>query len=118
MKQADSDDISQKDQWKQEAIEHSKKLFKKAQKDSKKVEKKGVVYMSRVPPYMNPTSLRRLIESKFTNVERIYMEQEREHIRKSRVKSGGNRKMKYTEAWIEFGKKKLAKKCAFLLNNT
>ena len=76
------------------------------------------MYMSRVPPYMNPTSLRRLIESKFDGVERIYMEPEREHIRKSRIKSGGNRKMKYTEAWIEFARKKIAKKCAFMLNNT
>ena len=93
-------------------------MLKKAQKDTKKIEKKGVVYMSRVPPYMNPTSLRRLMEGKFNGVERIYMEMEREHIRKSRVKSGGNRKIKYTEAWIEFSKKKTAKKCAFLLNNT
>ena len=54
--------------------------------------KMGVVYLSRIPPFMNPTSLRKLMEQKFEGVERIYMEQERDHERKNRVKSGGNRK--------------------------
>lgn len=67
---------------------------------------------------MNPSSLRKLIEQRFDGVERIYMEQEREQNRKNRVKSGGNRKIKYVEAWIEFAKKKTAKKCAFMMNNT
>ena len=78
----------------------------------------GVVYLSRIPPFMNPSSLRKLVEQKFDGVERIYMEQERDHERKNRVKSGGNRKQKYTEGWIEFKDKKVAKKCAELLNNT
>ena len=78
----------------------------------------GVVYLSTVPPFMNPSSLRKLFEARFKEVERIYMEPEREHIRKNRVKSGGNRKMKYTEAWVEFASKKTAKSCALMLNNT
>ena len=46
------------------------------------------------------------------------MEQEKDHERKNRVKSGGNRKQKYAEGWIEFSDKKDAKKCAELLNNS
>ena len=66
---------------------------------------------------MNPTSLRKLIEAKFDGVERIYMEREKEQTHRDRVKSGGNRKSKYTEGWIEFLEKKQAKNCALLLNN-
>ena len=66
---------------------------------------------------MNPSSLRKLIESKFDGVERIYLEPEKQHIRKNRMKSGGNRKQKFIEGWIEFEKKSTAKRCAMMLNN-
>ena len=92
-------------------------MLKDLRKVGKKQDKTGVVYLSRVPPYMNPTSLRRLIEAKFNDIERIYMEPEKESRRKDRVKAGGNRKIKYTEGWIEFKNKKEAKRCAMLLNN-
>ena len=45
------------------------------------------------------------------------MEPEKDFMRKNRMKSGGNRKMKYVEAWIEFASKKTAKICASMLNN-
>ena len=51
---------------------------------------------------MNATSLRKLIESKLNGVERVYLEREKEQTHRDRVKSGGNRKSKYTEGWIEF----------------
>ena len=57
------------------------------------------------------------MESKFEDVERIYMEQEKEHIHRNRTKSGGNKKLKYTEAWVEFKNKKVSKTCAMMLNN-
>lgn len=66
---------------------------------------------------MNASSLRKLIEDDFPEVLRIYLEAEKEHIRKNRVKSGGNRKQKYTEGWIEFADKSTAKSCAQILNN-
>ena len=66
---------------------------------------------------MNPSSLRKLMEAHFAGVERIYLEAEKDHIRKNRVKSGGNKKQKYTEGWIEFSEKKTAKSCALMLNN-
>ena len=49
-------------------------------------------------------------------VERIYLEKEKEQTKKDRVKSGGNRKDKYTEGWVEFTDKKQAKDCAAILN--
>mmetsp|Transcript_22910 Transcript_22910/g.35230 ORF Transcript_22910/g.35230 Transcript_22910/m.35230 type:complete len:280 (-) Transcript_22910:91-930(-) len=93
------------------------KLQKKLKKQTKNLDKAGVVYLSRVPPYMNPTSLRRLMEGKFDGVARIYMELEKESRRRDRVKAGGNRKSKFTEAWVEFEEKSTAKQCAMILNN-
>jgi ESF2/ABP1 family protein len=96
--------------------EHSKavkNLFKKSIKEKQK----GIVYISRVPPYMNPSSLRKLMESRFKGLERIYLEREKEQTHRDRVKTGGNRKSKYTEGWVEFESKEVAKNCALLLNN-
>ena len=93
------------------------KAVKALLKNAQKPVKKGVVYLSRLPPYMNPTSLRKLLESHFDSVERIYLEREKEQTHRDRVKSGGNKKSKYTEGWVEFADKKNAKKCAFMLNN-
>ena len=94
------------------------KILKKAEKTKAKAEAKGVCYMSYVPPYMNPSSLRKMIEVHYaSDVERIYMEPERDYLRKNRMKTGGNRKRKYTEAWIEFAHKNTAKEAAQRLNN-
>ena len=38
--------------------------------------------------------------------------------RKRRLKSGGNRKMNFTEGWVEYADKKVAKAVAASLNNT
>jgi len=65
---------------------------------------------------MNATNLRKLIEAKFDGVERLYLEREKEQTRRDRMKSGGNKKQKYTEGWIEFESKETAKNCAALLN--
>ena len=39
-------------------------------------------------------------------------------IRKKRKKSGGNTRKMYTEGWVEFEDKKIAKQVALALNNT
>lgn len=39
-------------------------------------------------------------------------------IRKRRIKFGGNRKMKYSEGWVEFLDRRLAKRVAYTLNGT
>lgn len=38
-------------------------------------------------------------------------------IRKRRRKQGGNKKQRYTEGWVEFVDKRIAKKVALVLNN-
>ncbi|KAJ2162621.1 RNA-binding ATPase activator esf2 [Coemansia sp. RSA 552] len=76
----------------------------------------GVVYMSRVPPFMKPLKVRHMLE-KYARIGRIYLIEEDDGRRKRRVKSGGNRRRQYTEGWIEFKNKKYAKAVAHMLNN-
>ncbi|KAJ2781609.1 RNA-binding ATPase activator esf2 [Coemansia interrupta] len=92
----------------------SEKEILQAQKREKK---SGVVYMSRVPPFMKPAKVRHLLE-KYGEIGRIYLVEEDDKRRKRRVKSGGNRRKQFVEGWIEFKNKKYAKAVAGMLNNT
>ncbi|KAJ1720721.1 RNA-binding ATPase activator esf2 [Coemansia erecta] len=92
----------------------SEKDILQAQKREKK---SGVVYMSRVPPFMKPAKVRHLLE-KYGEIGRIYLVEEEDKRRKQRVKSGGNRRKQFVEGWIEFKNKKYAKAVAGMLNNT
>jgi|SaaInlStandDraft_5_1057022.scaffolds.fasta_scaffold84615_1 ESF2/ABP1 family protein len=79
--------------------------------------KRGVVYLSRVPPYMKPMKVRDIL-SVYGTVTNIYLVAEDKSFRRQRKKSGGNTRKRYTEGWIEFENKKLAKRIAESLNNT
>ncbi|CEG49040.1 pre-rrna-processing protein esf2 [Plasmopara halstedii] len=82
-----------------------------------KTERRGVVYIARVPPFMKPEKLRHLL-GKYGELNRIYLVPEDKVLHKKRVSAGGNRRMKYTEGWIEFEDKKVAKRVAKMLNTT
>ncbi|KAK4236225.1 hypothetical protein C8A03DRAFT_35895 [Achaetomium macrosporum] len=79
------------------------------------IKKSGVIYLSRIPPFMKPAKLRSLLEP-YGKINRIFLtpEDPLEHSR--RVRNGGNKKRSYTEGWVEFVKKKDAKKAVDLLN--
>ena len=79
------------------------------------IRKSGVVYLSRIPPYMKPIKLRQIL-SRFGEVNRIFLSPEDPAAHARRVKSGGNRKKKYTEGWAEFVRKSDAKLAADTLN--
>ncbi|TVT98018.1 hypothetical protein EJB05_10708 [Eragrostis curvula] len=73
--------------------------------------KRGVCYLSRVPPHMNPSHLRQML-SKYGEVLRIYLVPEGQgHRKHTTVKAKA-----YSEGWIEFAKKSVAKRVANLLN--
>uniref|UniRef100_A0AAV1TZZ8 RRM domain-containing protein n=1 Tax=Peronospora matthiolae TaxID=2874970 RepID=A0AAV1TZZ8_9STRA len=82
---------------------------------TQQAERRGVVYLARVPPYMKPEKLRSLL-TKYGAVNRIYLVPEDKTFYKKRVTAGGNRRQKYTEGWIEFEDKKVAKRVAKRLN--
>ena len=81
----------------------------------KAVKKSGVVYLSRIPPFMKPQKLRSLLEP-YGQINRIFLAPEDPAVYTRRVRSGGNKKKSYTEGWVEFVNKKDAKQACDLLN--
>ncbi|KAF3938139.1 hypothetical protein ABW19_dt0210040 [Dactylella cylindrospora] len=79
------------------------------------LKKTGVLYLSRIPPYMTPSQIRHLL-TPFGGINRIFLSPEPQHIYQKRIKSGGNKKRQYVEGWVEFNRKKDAKWCAESLN--
>jgi ESF2/ABP1 family protein len=79
------------------------------------IKKSGVVYLSRIPPFMKPAKLRSLLEP-YGAINRVFLAPEDPEAQKRRVKAGGNKKRSYTEGWVEFLKKKDAKAACELLN--
>ena len=79
--------------------------------------KRGVIYLSRVPPYMKPAKLKHIL-SKYGQVDRLFLQQEDPAVRARRKKQGGNKKLKYTEGWVEFLDKRVARRLAQALNGT
>jgi ESF2/ABP1 family protein len=79
------------------------------------IKKSGVVYISRVPPFMKPNKLRTLL-APYGAINRIFLAPEDAVARARRVKGGGNKKKTFTEGWVEFIKKKEAKTVCELLN--
>ena len=94
-------------------------------------EKAGVIYISRIPPGMQPTKVRHLM-SQYGEVGRVYLQKEgmmisflttpetdtftdpkRAYLRR---KYTTTKKPHYTEGWVEFKNKKVARSVAEMLN--
>lgn len=79
------------------------------------IKKSGVVYLSRIPPFMKPAKLRSLLEQ-YGKINRVFLTPQDPAAHTRRVRAGGNRKKMYTEGWVEFVRKKDAKAVCELLN--
>lgn len=79
------------------------------------VKRSGVVYISRVPPFMKPTKLRSLLEP-YGEINRIFLSPEDPASHTKRVRNGGNKKRSFTDGWVEFVSKAAAKRACELLN--
>jgi ESF2/ABP1 family protein len=91
----------------------SKKLAKSLAKTSKS----GVVYISRIPPFMKPHTLKHFLEPYApSGLGRLFLTPETSETHKSRVKSGGNKKRNFSDGWVEFMSKKEAKIVVETLN--
>ncbi|EKG10783.1 Nucleotide-binding alpha-beta plait [Macrophomina phaseolina MS6] len=90
----------------------SKKKLEKAQKAVKKT---GVVYLSRIPPFMKPSTVKSLL-SQHGAIGRVFLTPEDPSAYKRRKAAGGNKKKSYVDGWVEFVDKKQAKACVELLN--
>ena len=67
-------------------------------------ENRGIVYISRVPPFMKPEKVRHELQ-KHGTIKRIYLtpEDRVSHLRRKKYK--GNSKKNYTDGWVEFADK-------------
>ena len=95
----------------------SKKKLKSYEKFQQAQEKRGVVYLARIPPYMKPAKVQHLLEQ-YGKVTNLHCVEEDRSLRRRRKKAGGNSKKNYVEGWIEYENKKIAKNVARCLNNT
>ncbi|KAG7445974.1 uncharacterized protein BT62DRAFT_949914 [Guyanagaster necrorhizus] len=75
----------------------------------------GVIYISRIPPGMRPTKVRHLM-SAYGEVGRVYLQQEDPRRAYLRRKYTSTKKPHYTEGWVEFKDKKVARSVAEMLN--
>lgn len=83
----------------------------------KAARRSGILYISRVPPFMKPSTLKHFLSPHApSGLGRIFLtpEDHAQHIR--RVKSGGNKKKSFTDGWVEFVSKNEAKIAAEVLN--
>ncbi|KAJ3653259.1 hypothetical protein Zmor_012520 [Zophobas morio] len=78
--------------------------------------KRGIIYLSTIPPYMNVTRIREVF-GEFGKIGRVYLQLADSEIRNDK-KSKRKVAKKFTEGWVEFERKSVAKKVALLLNNT
>ncbi|KAJ3065728.1 Activator of basal transcription 1 [Podochytrium sp. JEL0797] len=75
----------------------------------------GLCYISRVPPFMTPEKLRSLL-APHGKIGRLYAAPEDAKTAYRRKKYRGNKRVNYTEAWVEFEDKKVARRVAEFLN--
>jgi ESF2/ABP1 family protein len=122
VEEADDDDDKDDDEDNDEPTKkRTKKIYKlsmtKTKDFNETLRKRGVVYMARVPPRMNPAKVKQLLGG-FGLVTRVFLVEEDAAVRKRRRKNGNSGAKRYVEGWIEFEKKKIAKHVAMSLNNT
>lgn len=79
------------------------------------LKRSGVIYLSRIPPFMKPQKLRSLLEP-YGTINRIFLTPEDPLSHTRRVRAGGNKKRSFTDGWVEFVDKRDAKKACELLN--
>ncbi|EJD00862.1 uncharacterized protein FOMMEDRAFT_125338 [Fomitiporia mediterranea MF3/22] len=75
----------------------------------------GVIYISRIPPGMRPTKVRHLM-SQHGEVGRVYLQQEDPKRAYLRKKYTSTKKANFTEGWVEFADKRVARSVAEMLN--
>jgi len=98
-----------------ELTRHLTKLTKNLVATEEAIKKSGVVYLSRIPPFMKPSKLRSLLDQ-YGTINRVFLAPEDPTARTRRVRTSHNKRKLYTEGWVEFVNKKDAKRACELLN--
>jgi len=114
-REEEEEEEDDEDEEEEKARRIKEKRRKKLQEENAKLKKRGVCYLSRVPPHLKPLKLRQIL-SQHGEILRIYLAPEDPAIRMRRKRAGGNRGKEFTEGWVEFAKKSVAKRVASMLN--
>lgn len=76
----------------------------------------GIIYLGHIPPRLRPKHLRNML-TPYGEIGRIFLQPEDRVVRKRRRKAG-SRGSNFTEGWVEFPDKRIAKQVAAALHNT
>ncbi|XP_034027705.1 activator of basal transcription 1 [Thalassophryne amazonica] len=76
----------------------------------------GILYLGHIPPRLRPKHVRNLL-SPYGEIGRIFLQPEN-RMSVKRKKKLSLRRCNYTEGWVEFRDKRVAKQVALSLNNT
>lgn len=117
MKQTSSDlkKLNSKPEEESSRIRRIKKKKKRLLEETATADKRGIVYLSRIPPHMDPLKLRQIL-SKYGEIQRIYLVPEDPEAQVHRKRAGGFRGQGFSEGWVEFSEKSVAKSVADMLN--
>ncbi|KAG7472680.1 hypothetical protein MATL_G00111450 [Megalops atlanticus] len=76
----------------------------------------GILYLGHIPPRLRPKHVRNML-SAYGEIGRIFLQPE-DHSVKRKKKKAGVKARSFTEGWVEFRDKRVAKKVAASLHNT
>jgi ESF2/ABP1 family protein len=82
-----------------------------------KLSKRGVMYISRLPPKMTVSKVKTLL-SHLGTVTRLYLEEEDKTVRKRRKRAGGSSSKRYVCGWAEFPSRSQASNIAESIHQT
>jgi ESF2/ABP1 family protein len=118
-----ADDDDDEDDGDEKATSPPKKKPKKSkdllayESAHQKTKKSGVIYISRVPPFMKPHTLQHFLAPHAPHgLGRVFLTPEEHAQHARRVKNGGNKKKSFTDGWVEFVRKREAKGAVERLN--
>lgn len=76
---------------------------------------RGVIYLSRIPPFMRPSTVRSLL-SQHGSITRLFLTPEPPSSYLGRRARGGNKKKSYIDGWVEFASRRDARVCTEAIN--
>ncbi|ONK67546.1 uncharacterized protein A4U43_C05F1160 [Asparagus officinalis] len=98
-----------------DAVERPRIKEKKRKRARIGSDERGVCYLSRVPPHMDPSNLRQIL-SRFGEIQRVYLVPQDPAAQARRKQGSGFRGKEFSEGWVEFTRKSVAKMVANMLN--
>ncbi|KAG7256539.1 hypothetical protein CRUP_037906 [Coryphaenoides rupestris] len=76
----------------------------------------GIIYLGHIPPRLRPKHMRNML-TPYGEIGRIFLQPEDRAVRQKRKKAK-SRGSNFTEGWVEFSDKRIAKRVAAALHNT